>query len=150
MENKTVSWDEKDILTVVEQYQKALGLLDAYDHQTMERPQGHKDVYRLTYQECKQVIASMSFGKESQLFGNEKDDSFQGSIAAIYQTFGEKEVYSSLEAIFLYFLHKNGILFADGRKRLDDSALVSLTILIAQSKPSEKDMMTRLIMNCLI
>ncbi|CZT55992.1 Fic/DOC family protein [Eubacteriaceae bacterium CHKCI005] len=175
MENKTVSWDEKDILTVVEQYQKALGLLDAYDHQTMERPQGHKDVYRLTYQECKQVIASMSFGKESQLFGNEKDDSFQGSIAAIYQTFGEKEVYPSLEekaanllyfvtknhsfsdgnkriaaAIFLYFLHKNGILFADGRKRLDDSALVSLTILIAQSKPSEKDMMTRLIMNCLI
>ena len=74
------SLDSKQVLTVVERYSKALELLDAYDHQSMSRPKGSKATYILTYEECRRVIDSMRFGDDSSLFGNEKDDSFKGSI----------------------------------------------------------------------
>ena len=152
----------------------ALDLLDAYDHQTMKRPAGGKATYVLTYEECRGVIDSMRFGNESALFGNEKDDSFKGSIGNIYQSFGGQEVYSTLEekaanllyfvtknhsfsdgnkriaaTMFLYFLDKNGVLFDGDKKLIDDYALVALTIMIAESKPEEKEMMISVIMNCL-
>ena len=72
----------------MERYSQALELLDAYDHQTMTRPRGNQATYILTYEECRKVIDSMRFGDSSSLFGNEKDDSFKGSIGAIYQSFG--------------------------------------------------------------
>lgn len=117
----------------------------------------------------------MRFGDESDLFGKEKDDSFKGSIGNIYQSFGGQEVYPTLEekaanllyfitknhsfldgnkriaaTIFLYFLDKNGALFANGKKLIDDHTIVALTIMTAESNPQEKEMMITVIMNCLI
>lgn len=168
------SLDAKQILSVIEHYSMALDLLDAYDHQTMKRPKGSEATYVLTYEECRKVIDSMKFGKESDLFGNEKDDSFKGSIGNIYQSFAGKDVYPTLEekaanllyfvtknhsfsdgnkriaaTMFLYFLDKNGILFANGEKLIDDHTLVALTIMIAESRPEEKEMMISVIMNCM-
>lgn len=158
------SIDTKQVLSVVEKYSTALDLLDAYDHQNMPRPKGNEAIYVLTYEECREVIESMKFGDESDLFGNEKDDSFKGSIGAIYQSFGGKDLYESLEekaahllyfvtknhsfsdgnkriaaTMFLHFLDRNSALFINGRKRIDDYTLVALTIMIAESKPEEKD-----------
>ena len=166
--------DSKQVLTVIEKYSKALELLDSYDHQNMTRPKGSDATYVLTYEECMKVISNMRFGDESDLFGREKDDSFRGSIGNIYQSFDGKELYTSLEekaahllyfvtknhsfldgnkriaaTMFLYFLDRNGVLFAEGKKLIDDHTLVALTIMIAESKPEEKEMMITVIMNCL-
>ena len=166
--------DSKQILSVIERYNEALELLDAYDHQTLTRPKGNKATYILTYEECMEVIRSMRFDAESDLFGREKDDSFKGSIGNIYQSFGNVDVYASLEekaanllyfvtknhsffdgnkriaaTIFLYFLDKNQALFLEGRKRIEDTALVALTIMIAESRPEEKEMMVSVVMNCM-
>lgn len=168
------SLDTRQVLTVVERYSQALELLDAYDHQNMIRPKGNKATYILTYEECRKVIDNMKFGNSSSLFGNEKDDSFKGSIGAIYQSFAGKDLYPSLEekaanllyfvtknhsfsdgnkriaaTMFLYFLDKNDVLFQDGEKLIDDHTLVALTIMIAESNPEEKEMMISLIMNCI-
>ena len=166
------SLDAKQVLSVIEKYSLALDLLDDYDHQTMKRPNGSKTVYILSYEECRQVIDSMKFSTDSDLFGNEKDDSFKSSIGNIYQSFAGQDIYPTLEekaanllyfitknhsfsdgnkriaaTMFLYFLDKNGILFADGNKLIDDHTLVALTIMIAESKPDEKEMMISVIMN---
>ncbi|HJB45718.1 MAG TPA: virulence protein RhuM/Fic/DOC family protein [Candidatus Mediterraneibacter surreyensis] len=168
------SLDTKQVLTVVERYSQALELLDAYDHQNMGRPTGRKTSYILTYEECRKVIDEMKFGDSSSLFGNEKDESFKGSIGAIYQSFGGVDLYPSMEekaanllyfvtknhsfsdgnkriaaTMFLYFLNKNEALFRDGVKTIDDHTLVALTIMIAESKPEEKEMMISVIMNCM-
>lgn len=89
--------DSRQVLSVIEKYSSALDLLDAYDHQNMTRPEGNRATYVLSYEECMDVIQSMRFGDESDLFGKEKDDSFKGSIGNIYQSFGEREIYESLE-----------------------------------------------------
>ena len=167
--------DSKQILSVIEKYNNALDLLDAYDHQTMKRPKGNDATYVLTYEECIEVIQSMRFGDESDLFGREKDDSFKGSIGNIYQSFGGSDVYKSLEekaahllyfvtknhsfydgnkriaaTMFLYFLDKNDALFYNGQKRIEDATLVALTIMIAESRAEEKDMMVSVVMNCIL
>ena len=166
--------DSKQVLSVIERYTTALDLLDSYDHQNMTRPKGSEAVYVLTYEECRRLIDSMRFGDESDVFGNEKDDSFKGSIGNIYQSFGGTDVYPTLEekaanllyfvtknhsfsdgnkriaaAVFLYFLDRNGVLFADGEKIIDDYTLVALTIMIAESRPDEKEMMISVVMNCI-
>ncbi len=167
--------DSKQILSVIERYNNALDLLDAYDHQTMKRPKGNEATYVLTYEECVEVIQSMRFGDESDLFGKEKDDSFKGSIGNIYQSFGGSDVYKSLEekaanllyfvtknhsfydgnkriaaTMFLYFLDKNDALFCKGQKRIEDATLVALTIMIAESRAEEKEMMVSVVMNCIL
>lgn len=166
--------DSKQILSVIERYNNTLDLLDAYDHQTMKRPKGNQATYVLTYEECMSVIQKTRFGDESDLFGKEKDDSFKGSIGNIYQSFDGKDVYESLEekaanllyfvtknhsfhdgnkriaaTVFLYFLDKNRALFNGGRKRIEDVTLVALTIMIAESRPDEKEMMISVVMNCM-
>lgn len=166
--------DAKQVLSVIEKYSTALDLLDAYDHQNMTRPKGTEAVYILNYEECRTIIDSMKFSGSSELFGNEKDDSFKGSIGAIYQSFAGQEIYPSLEekaanllyfiiknhsfsdgnkriaaAIFLYFLDKNRVLFHNGEKTIADYTLVALTIMIAESRPEEKEMMISVVMNCL-
>ena len=133
--------DTNQILSVIEQYTYALDLLDDYDHLSIKKPDGTSAIYRLTYEEARKVIDSMKFGDTSTLFGNEKDDSFEGSISAIYQTFGGNDVYPTVQekaanllyfitknhsfsdgnkriaaAMFLYFLNKNGLLFKNGLK----------------------------------
>lgn len=168
------SLDSKQVLSVIEKYSTALDLLDAYDHQSMQRPKGNSSTYVLTYEECMDVIASMRFGDESDIFGKEKDGSFKGSIGNIYQSFGGRDVYPTLEekaahllyfvtknhsfwdgnkriaaTMFLYFLDRNGVLFVDGKKTIDDHTLVALTIMIAESKPEEMEMMITVIMNCM-
>jgi len=167
--------DSRQVLSVIERYSNALVMLDDYDHQTMKRPEGIEAAHVLTYEECRAVIDQMRFGDESELFGREKDDSFKGSIGNIYQSFGGQEVYPSLEekaanllyfvtknhsfldgnkriaaTMFLYFLDRNGALYdTDGNKTLDDHTLVALTIMIAESRPEEKEMMVSVIMNCI-
>ena len=166
--------DAQQVLSVVESYSAALDMLDDYDHQTMSKPKGNKATYVLSYDECREVIDKMKYASCSDLFGNEKDESFKGSIGAIYQSFDGKDLYPSLEekaanllyfvtknhsfsdgnkriaaTMFLYFLDKNGALFAEGSKRIADFTLVALTIMIAESKPEEKEMMVNVIMNCL-
>lgn len=167
--------DSSQVLTVVESFSSALNLLDAYDHQNMQRPKGSESSYVLEYEECREVIDHMRFGNESDLFGKEKDDSFKGSIGDIYQTFMGQDIYLSLEekaanllyfvtknhsfldgnkriaaTMFLYFLDRNGILYDEaGNKLLDDHTLVALTIMIAESRPEEKEMMISVIMNCI-
>ena len=106
--------DSQQVLNVIQKYSKALELLDSYDHQNMERPQGNTATYELTYEECMKVISQMRFGAESDLFGKEKDDSFKGSIGNIYQSFAGQELYQTLEekaAHLLYFVTKNHSFF---------------------------------------
>lgn len=91
------SLDSKQVLSVIEKYNTALELLDSYDHQTMQRPAGNEATYVLTYEECREVIASMRFGNEFDLFGKEKDDSFKESIGNIYQAYAGVEIYPTLE-----------------------------------------------------
>lgn len=167
--------DSRQVLSVIEKYSSALDLLDSYDHQNMTRPKGNRATYVLAYEECMEVIQSMRFGDESNLFGKEKDDSFKGSIGNIYQSFGGIEIYESLEekaanllyfvtknhsffdgnkriaaTMFLYFLDKNEALFVDGKKKIEDTTLVALTIMIAESRPEEKEMMISVVMNCML
>ncbi|MBE6007111.1 MAG: Fic/DOC family protein [Sarcina sp.] len=169
------SLDSRQVLSVIESYSSALDLLDAYDHQNMTRPKGTGAAYVLTYEECREVIDRMRFGDESDLFGREKDGSFKGSIGNIYQSFGGVEIYPSLEekaanllyfvtknhsfwdgnkriaaTMFLYFLDRNGVLYDEnGDKLLDDHTLVALTIMIAESRAEEKEMMVSVVMNCI-
>ena len=167
--------EARQILDVVESFSTALDLLDDYDHQCISKPKGSEATYVLSYEECRELIDGMKFSADSDLFGNEKDDSFKASIAAIYQTFFGEDVYPSLEekaanllyfvtknhsfsdgnkriaaAVFLYFLDKNGILFNDeGDKIIADYTLVAITLMIAESRAEEKDAMVSLIMNFL-
>lgn len=168
------SLDSKQVLSVIERYSTALDMLDSYDHQNMSRPKGNAATYVLTYEECMEIIASMRFGDESDIFGKEKDGSFEGSIGNIYQSFAGQDLYPTLEekaahllyfvtknhsfldgnkriaaTMFLYFLDRNGALFVDGEKTIDDHTLVALTIMIAESKPDEMEMMITVIINCM-
>ena len=168
------SLETRQVLDIVQSYTAALDLLDDYDHQRISQPKGGKATYVLSYDECMGVIRSMRFGDESDLFGVEKDDSFKGSIGNIYQTFGGQDVYPTLgekaanllyfvvknhsfldgnkriaATMFLYFLDRNGALFVDGGKVIADSTLVAMTVMIAESKPEEKDAMVALVMNFL-
>ncbi len=167
--------DVDQVLSVIEQYSQALDLLDDYDHERLEKPNGDNAVYVLEYDECIELISKMKFSAESDLFGNEKDDSFKGSIGNIYQSFAGVDVYPSVQekaanllyfitknhsfsdgnkriaaAIFLYFLERNNILFNNkGEKIITDHTLVAIIVMIAESNPDEKETMIKLIMNFL-
>ena len=172
-----VSDEAKGIVQIIAEYSRALSILDDFDHQRLAAPKGTKQTkYKLSYDEARNIIDQMRLKfKDSSLVGQEKDISFQGSIGAIYQTFDGKDVYPTVEeksahllyfvtknhsfvdgnkriaaALFICFLQKNGILLdKDGRKRIDDNALVALTLMIAASKPSEKEIMIKVILNLL-
>lgn len=176
LKNKELTSDEATgLLKVVTDYSYALDILDKYDHQalTIEGTIDHL-LFVATYDEAMQAIKELKdkFGG-STLFGNEKDDSFKGSIGTIYQSFGGVEFYPTIEDkaanllyfviknhsfsdgnkriaayLFVWFLDKNGILYReDGTKRIADNALVALTLMIAESKPDEKDMMVKVVVN---
>lgn len=172
LDDNVITDEGNKILQTIIDYNRALSLLDDYDHQTLVRPNGTLGYYKITYEECRKIIDSMRF--DSKIFGVEKDGSFNSSINAIYQTAFGEDVYKTVEekganllyfivknhsfvdgnkriaaSIFLYFLDRNKILYVDGNKRLSDSALVALTILIAESKPAEKEIIIDLIMNFL-
>lgn len=176
MPMNTLQDEDINILDIVQQYSHALDLLDDYDHQCLAKPSLSNAAAVLTYEECRRLIDSMSYGSQSTVFGNEKDDSFKGSLGNIYQSFGGKDVYPSVQekaanllylvtknhafsdgnkriaaAVFLYFLHKNNLLFPNGenKKLIADHTLVAMVVMIASSKPEEKETMVRLVMNFL-
>lgn len=161
----------RQVLDIVQSYTAALDLLDDYDHMRVTAPEGVPSAYVLGYEECRGVIDSLRFGQESSLFGIEKDESFKGAIGNVFQSFGGRDLYPTLEekaahllyfivkdhsfldgnkriaaTIFLYFLDLCGALFTPaGEKVIDDSTLVAVTLLIAESNPDEKDVMVALV-----
>jgi prophage maintenance system killer protein len=176
VDNKDLTSDEATgLLKVVTDYTYALDVLDQYDHQVLEiQDTTSEELFQITYSEAMKAIKGLrdKFGG-SALFGNEKDESFKGSLSAIYQTFSGQYLYPSIEEkaanllyfvvknhsfsdgnkriaafLFVWFLEKNHILYRpDGSKRIADNALVALTLMIAESKPEEKDMMIKVVVN---
>lgn len=174
--HKELSGDESvGLLKIISDYAYALDILDQYDYQNLEIAEtSGKEIYQLSYEEAIFQIRKVKevYGN-SELFGNEKDDSFKSSVSTIYQTFNGIDLYPSMEEkaanllyfvtknhsftdgnkriaafLFLYFLEKNGILFDEyGNKRIADNALVALTLMIAVSQPEEKEIMTKVIVN---
>ncbi len=167
--------ETQDLLDVVVDYTYALDTLDNYDYERLTIDQTTKVAsFHATYENAMEQIQRLrdKFGA-SVLFGNEKDDSFKSSIGQIYQTFGSEELYPSVEekaamllylvtknhsfsdgnkriaaTLFLWFLNNNKILYnSDGSKRIADSTLVALTLMIAESKTEEKDVMVKVVVN---
>ena len=167
--------EESDILRAVNLYTDALLLLDQYDHQSLSKPSGRKSLYRMIYGDCRTIINQLEDSFSSDVFGVEKEvGKLEGILAAVYQDVFGGEVYPSLEekaanllyflikdhpfidgckriaaSIFLEFLGRNDALFRNEEKVISDGALVAITLMIAESKPEEKDIMTTLIMNLL-
>ena len=163
------------LIQVVTDYAYALDILDKYDQQALGiEGVSAKQLYVITYEEAILAIQGLRSKFEShRFFGNEKDDSFKSSISTIYQTFDGVELYPSIEEkaahllyfiiknhsftdgnkriaalIFVWFLERNSILYkSDGSKRLADNALVALTLMIAESRASEKDMMVKVVVS---
>lgn len=149
---KPLSNDESlGLLKIISDYAYALDILDQYDYQKLkiENTSG-KEKYQLTYDEAiKQIKVVKKVLGNSDLFGREKDKSFRSSIATVYQTYEGRDLYPSLEeksANLLYFITKNHS-FIDGNKRIADNTLVALTLMVAVSKPEEKDTMIKVIVN---
>ena len=169
------SLDVEQVLDVVNAYSTALDLLDGYDHQTIAKPKAKGRSVALSYEECRRFIDSMKFAADSPLFGNEKDGSFKSALGAVYQSFGGKDLYPSSQekaanllylvtknhgfsdgnkriaaGLFLYFLKRNKLLLRkDGTKRIADHTLVALTVMIAESKPQEKELMVNIVITFL-
>ena len=168
--------EESDILQAVNQYTDALLLLDQYDHQVVPRPEGNEPIYRITYEECCKMVDAMRASFQTDVFGLEKEKGkVEGIIAAVYQSAFGEDAYPTMEekaanllyfmikdhpyadgckriaaSLFLEFLGKNNALYKDGQKRISDGALVAITLMIAESRPEEKDIMVALVMNFLI
>ena len=173
--NDRFSGDEtKEILNVINEYSKALDLLDDYDHRTIKKVKGQKCEKVITYEECMEIISKLRFNNESSLFALERDNNFKSIINDIYVSFDGKDVYSSIEeksanllyltvknhafidgnkriaaTIFIYFLQMNDILYKEGQKVIDNNTLASITLLIAESNPKEKEVMIDLVMSFL-
>ena len=171
----TLEVEEEDILKAVSLYTEALTLLDQYDHQTIEKPEGNQPRYRITYDECCAMVNAMEDTFHSDVFGVEKEKGkVEGIIAAVYQSVFGGDVYPSLEekaanllyfmikdhpyadgckriaaSLFLEFLDRNNFLYRNGEKRISDGALVAITLMIAESDPVEKDIMVNLVINLL-
>ena len=171
----TLEIEEAEVLRAVNLYTDALVLLDQYDHQSLSKPEGNKPVYRITYEDCRNMINHMEDSFSSDVFGVEKEaGKVEGILAAVYQDVFGGEVYPSLEekaanllyfmikdhpfadgckriaaSLFLEFLDKNDALIRDGQKVISDGALVAITLMIAESNPEEKDIMSTLVMNLL-
>ena len=172
LDKKIINDDGSAILETLLRYNKALTLLDDYDHQCLVKPKGNTSCYKISYKECRDIINSMNFN--SDLFGKERDGSFHSSINAIYQSMFGKDLYESREekaanllyfitknhsfydgnkriaaSIFIFFLYKNKMLYINDEKVIDDATLVAMTILIAESKPEEKEIIINLLMSFL-
>ena len=146
--------EEKDVLRAVNEYTDALILLDQYDHQALSKPKGSTPVYRITYEECVQMVGQMKDSFETDVFGQDAYPSLEEKAANLLYFMIKDHPYADgckriAASLFLEFLDKNNALFLDGEKRLSDGTLVAITLMIAESKPEEKDVMVKLIMNLL-
>lgn len=168
--------NSKEVLDVIQKYSQALELLDYYDHQIVKKPiLSNKEAYKLNYKECRNLIDNMAFSATSTIFGKEKSKgALEGIIGSVYQTAFGEDMYPSVQekaanllyfivkdhpfvdgckriaaSIFLHFLNKNNLLFKNNEKIISDSTLVAITLLLAESKPEEKEIMINVIMNFL-
>lgn len=174
VDEKFENSDAKEILKVIGKYSKALDLLGDYDHKSLEKPKGSNSEKQIKYDDCIKIINKLRFNEESDIFAIERNKGLEAIIGNIYQTFDGVDVYKSVEekaANFLYMIVKNHV-FVDGNKRIaatlfiyflnfydilykdnnhvvDNNTLASLTLLIAQSNPKEKEVMIDLVMNFL-
>lgn len=166
--------DEEELMTVVNHYTEALDLLDDYDHQCLIRPKGNRGYVQLSYEECREIISSMKFSSSSDVFGTEKTEgALKGILGSVYQSVFGEDVYPTVEekaatllyflvkdhpfndgckrigaTLFLAFLQKNRMLFSvSGKMVISNGALVAITLMIAESRPEEKDIMVTLVMN---
>lgn len=165
--------EESDVLRAVNEYTNALLLLDQYDHQVLCKPDGNKPIYRITYEECVRMVGKMKDSFDTDVFGVEKEPGkVAGIIDSVYQSAFGQDAYPSVEekaanllyfmikdhpyadgckriaaSLFLEFLDKNNALFKVNGKRFSDGTLVAITLMIAESKPEEKDIMVKLVMN---
>ena len=175
LQEKVTSEEYSGLFNVISDYVYALDTLDHYDYQSLSIQKTTKEEpFRATYENAMEAINALKekFGV-SQWFANEKDDSFKSSIGQIYQTFGGEDLYPSVEEkaamllylvvknhsfsdgnkriaamLFLWFLNNNHVLYAeDGHKRIADNTLVALTLMIAESRTEEKDVMVKVVVN---
>ena len=174
MDERLEGSDAKEILKVIGSYSKALNLLDDYDHRTLKKVKGNIDERKIKYDDCINIINKLKFNQESSLFAVERDKGLEAIIGNIYQTFGGKDVYKSIEekganflylvvknhvfvdgnkriaaTLFIYFLNFYGILYKNGNQTIDNNTLAALTLLIAESNPREKEVIIDLVMNFL-
>lgn len=158
------------MLEFLKAYQRGFKILDDYDHHQLDVPVGQKDTFILHYNECMELIHHTMFENKGDLFSIERDDSFRSSISTIYQSFGGVDLYPTLEdkasallyfivknhsfidgnkrigaTTFLYFLEKNNALYKNDMERINNDALATLTILVASSRPEDKEIMMQLI-----
>ena len=171
----TMEIEQDDVLKAVNLYTEALQLLDRYDHQSLEKPEGKQPIYKITYEDCRAMVDRMEDTFKSDVFGVEKEKGkVEGILAAVYQDVFGGEVYPSLEekaanllyfmikdhpfvdgckriaaSLFLEFLNRNNALFSNGVFYETPDALVAITLMIAESNPKEKDIMTMMVMNLL-
>ena len=174
MISSALELNDEEVLKAVNYYTKALEMLDDYDHQSLKKPKGTDDIYKITYGDVRNIIKHL--GYDTAVFGVEKEvGKVEGILAAVYQHVFGKEVYPSLEekasnllyfmikdhpfadgckriaaSVFLEFLVRNNILYKEGSKRISDAALVAITLMIAESNPKEKETMIALVMNFLV
>ena len=167
--------EREDVLKAVNLYTEALTLLDQYDHQALTRPEGKSPTYRLTYDECKTMVEAMKDTFNTDVFGVEKEaGKVKGIIDAVYQSAFGEDAYPTLEekaanllyfmikdhpyadgckriaaSLFLEFLERNNALYKGDKKIISDGALVAITLMIAESRPEEKESMVALVMNFL-
>lgn len=175
MLSDALSVDANEILRAVNQYTEALSVLDKYDHQSLGKPEGHEPIYRITCEDCMRMVSHMKDTFNTDVFGVEKEPGkVDGIISAVYQSAFGVDAYQSVEekaanllyfmvkdhpfvdgckriaaSLFLEFLERNGMLYNNGMKRVADGELVAITLMIAESKPEEKDIMVELVMNLL-
>ena len=167
--------DKEELSKVINEYTKALDLLDNYDHQTLNKPKGSFGDYVLTYKEARRIIRLMKFNETSTVFGLEKEKGkLNGILEQVYQNVFGQELYPSIEekaahllyflvkdhpfadgckriaaTLFINFLFKNNYLYRNGKHIISNEALVAITILTAESNPNEMDVIIKLIMNLL-
>ena len=167
--------DKEELSKVINEYTRALDLLDSYDHQTLVKPKGSQSDYVMTYEEARQIIDSMKFNDMSDVFGVEKEQGkLNGIIAQVYQNVFGQELYPSIEekaahllyflvkdhpfadgckriaaTLFINFLYRSGHLYRNNKQIISNEALVAITILTAESNPDEVEIIIKLITNLL-
>ncbi len=175
---KELKGQEKEILGLLAGYAKTLSLLEQYDKDKLKKPKGRKAIFFLGYEDCKKIIRQIKNEliqkkESSNLFGSETDKGFERIVKNLYQTFGGKELYKTIEEkaahllyltikdhpftdgnkriasfLFVYFLDKNDYLYREnGESKINDNALVALALLIAESNPKEKNILIKIIAN---
>ena len=166
--------EAQEIIKVINNYSNALDLLDDYDHKRITKPNGTKDNKQINYEDCLNIIAKLKFSNNSKLFALERNQGLKEIIGTIYQSFDGKDLYPTTEekaanflyliiknhafidgnkriaaTLFIYFLEFYNILYIENKQIIDNNTLVAITLLIAESNPKEKNILTDLVMNFL-